>query len=196
MKVAVNGRELELPAATGTFDWLLPMPAATSTSTTATSVSVIFTVTTKLPGGDERPTGGKLELLEVLPALPTSTFDFGTPGAVRLAATGVDQDGWIARSATLELPASPTATDVAMRFEYPDWSGKKSAALHAQLADGSAATTQTLAPGEYTTFRVRVPASAAPRTLRLDTPEDFSLPAPDTRRRAARLLQVDLAAVP
>jgi hypothetical protein len=83
-----------------------------------------------------------------------------------------------------------------MRFEYPDWSGKKSAALHAQLADSSAATTQTLAPGEYTTFRVRVPASAAPRTLRLDTPEDFSLPAPDTRRRAARLLQVDLLTAP
>jgi hypothetical protein len=43
---------------------------------------------------------------------------------------------------------------------------------------------------------IRIPASVTPQMLRFEAPADFPLPAPDTRRRSARLLQVDLAPVP
>ncbi len=200
MKLSVNGGDLELPAVTGTFDWLLPVPAVRSDSLAATThttrVAVRFTATTPLPGGDERPTGGKLELLEVLAKLPSQTFDFGTPGAMRFASVGIDQDGWMARAATLTLPASAIAQDLALRIEYPNWTGAQAAQIQIQLDAPTARSSQLLAPGEYATVRLRLPASVNPRAVHLELPADYPLPAPDTRRRAARLLQADLTPAP
>ncbi len=190
-KISLNGRDFELPAATGTFDWLLPIANAAST----TRLSIIPSASAILPNGDNRPVGAKLELLEILPSLPGPTFDFATPGALRLAAAGVDQDGWLSRAAALYLPANAVATDVTLRLEIPDWSGARTTTLSTQLAD-TPAVTHSLAAGAYATLRVRLPASPTPQTLRLASPSDFALPAPDTRRRTGRLLQVDLAPVP
>jgi len=200
MQLDLNGMALELPAATGTFDWLVPVPASTPGSladtTHTTRLSIRFTSTTALPGGDDRPIGGKLERIEVLPTLPTRTFDFGTPGSMRVASTGIDQDGWMARDSTLALPASPIAQDLTLRIEYPNWTGAQAATLQTELDASLSHATQTLAPGEYTTVHVRVPPSAQPHTLRLELPADYPLPKPDTRRRAARLLRVDLTPAP
>ena len=190
-KLSVNGRDFELPAATGTFDWLIPVSAAAPT----TRVTILPSATAALPNGDDRPVGAKLELLEVLPALPGRTFDFATPGALRLAAAGIDQDGWMSRAATLHLPASTVATDVTLRLEIPDWAGTRSTSLTTRLSDAPVAT-HVLAAGNYATIRVRVPASATAQTLRLEAPADFPLPAPDTRRRTGRLLQLDLVPAP
>lgn len=148
--------------------------------------------------------GAKLALLEILPTLPSRTFDFATAGALRLAAQGIDQDGWMAREATLHLPANTLAQDVTLRFEIPSWSGAPTTVLRSQLvpiADGPVApipafTIHTLAAGAYATVIVRIPASVTPQMLRFEAPADFPLPAPDTRRRSARLLQVDLAPAP
>jgi hypothetical protein len=188
MKVTLGGREFDLPAATGAFDWLLPVPANTKT----TRISVRFTSTAPLPNGDDRPTGAKLDLLEVLPALPTETFNFGTPGGMRLAASGIDQDGWMTRAATVEIPASNTPRELRLKVEYPDWSGAPASTLRTQLSDDAPAT-HTLKPGAYADIRVRVPACATTQTLRLDAATDFPLPAPNTRRRTGRLVQVALA---
>lgn len=192
LRLGIDGHETELPAATGVFDWLVPLPAPADT----TCVALRFSATTVLPGADRRPIGGKLELLEVLPALPAHTFDYGTPGAVRLAATGIDQDGWMMRHATIEMPAAAAATELTLRFEYPDWSGGKETVLHADLGDASTTTAQTLAPGQYTAMHFRAPASATPRTLRLELPGEFPLSPTDPRRRAARLLELHLAPAP
>src|SRR5262249_30876649 len=117
LRVRLNGRDFALPAATGAFDWLLPMPAAASTA----PLALAFSATASLPAGDDRPIGGKLELIDVLPALPVDTFDFGTPGGLRPAAAGVDPDGWFDRTAALALPASATPRELTLRIEYPDW---------------------------------------------------------------------------
>ena len=190
-KVNLNGRDFELPAATGTFDWLLPVSGAT----TATRVAITPSSTAELPNGDRRPVGAKLDLLEVLPALPGRSFDFATAGALRLAAKGIDQDGWMARRAEIYLPASATATEVTLKLEFPDWSGATATTLSTQISD-TPAVSHPLTPGTYSTLRLRVPASAAAQTLRLEAPADFPLPAPDTRRRTGRLHQVDLAPAP
>ena len=190
-KVNLNGRDFELPAATGTFDWLLPVSGAT----TATRVAITPSSTAELPNGDRRPVGAKLDLLEVLPALPGRSFDFATAGALRLAAKGIDQDGWMARRAEIYLPASATATEVTLKLEFPDWSGATATTLSTQISD-TPAVSHPLTPGTYSTLRLRVPASAAAQTLRLEAPADFPLPAPDNRRRTGRLHQVDLAPAP
>jgi hypothetical protein len=194
LELTVDGHAIELPAATGDFDWLVPLAYAT----TATHVDLHFTASTKLPGGDDRPISAKLQLLEVLGALPARTFDYSTPGAPRLAASGIDQDGWMMRGATIALPANASPEQLVLRIEFPDWGGKAPAKLRTQLiSDGgapvAAATEHALTPGEYATVRVRLPASATARTLRLDTTADFPLPAPDTRHRSCRVLQADLA---
>ena len=196
MTVSINGRELALPAAKGTFDWLLPLPPAAPAHADATSVALRFSVTALLPGGDDRPAGAKLELLEVLSELPMNTFDFTMPGGLRLAASGVDQDGWLARGASIEIPATASPAELVLKLEYPDWAGAKESLLRAQLSDSPDAATSALKPGAYSTFRIPLPASAKSRTLRLEAAEDFPLPAPDTRRRAGRLLQLEFAPAP
>lgn len=191
LKLTADGREIELPAATGTFDWLVPVPAAATTR-----LALRFTASAALPNGDERPTGAKLELLEVLPSLPANSFNFATPGELRLAANGIDQDGWLARGATIEIPATTSPGELVLQLEYPDWAGAKETVLRAQLSDSAAAVTTALKPGAYSTFRIPLPAAAKSRTLRLEASEDFPLPAPDTRRRAGRLLQLEFAPAP
>ena len=190
LSVSVNGRNFDLPAATGTFDWLLPLSA----SAKSTRVSIVPSATAALPDGDDRPVGAKLALLEVLPGIPGHTFDFSTAGALRLAASGIDQDGWMARVALIHLPASTAATDVTLRIENPDWSGAPTTILRTRVSGGPA-TEHLLAAGAYATLRVRVPAATTAQTLQLEAPTDFPLPAPDTRRRTARLQQVSLATV-
>jgi len=187
MTVTVGGRAIELPAATGVFDWLMPVPAGAAT----THLSLRFSASAPLPNGDDRPAGAKLELIEVLPALPTHTFDFGIPGRARLAAAGIDQDGWLALNATIELPAGGKRV-LALRIEYPDWSGKSGGTLKASLSHGGASQHQTLTPGVYSTILLPVAASDAPQTLSITAADDFPLPAPDQRRRAARLVQAEL----
>ena len=187
MTVTIGSHRFEMPAATGTFDWLLPVNGAAA----ATHLSVRFSQSALLPNGDDRPTGGKLELIEVLPALPTHTFDFGIPGRARLAANGIDQDGWLARQATIEIPAGGKRV-LALRLEYPDWSGKPGGTVKTSLSDGSVSQNQALAPGSYSTILLPVAASDAPQTLSITSPDDFPLPAPDRRRRAARLVQAEL----
>ena len=189
LRLTLEDRELAVPAGSGVFDWLIPVAHAAD----ATRIGLRFTAIAKLPDGDDRPTAARLELLEVLTALPTHTFDYATPGAPRLAAAGIDQDGWMAQSASIELPATDAPAQIVLRVEFPDWGSKNAATLRLQLSDSGAATAATLGSGQYTTVRVRLPASPTARTLRLDAAADFPLPAPDTRRRACRLLQVDLA---
>jgi hypothetical protein len=186
LEARVGDRDFALPAATGTFDWLLPVPAAAST----TRLRLRFTRHARLPDTDQRPAGGKLELLEVLPALPTHTFDYGTPGRARLPAQGIDQDGWLVRQAALVLPAGGKRV-LALKIEYPDWSGRGPGKLTATLPSG-AAQIQTLPPGSYSTFLVSIPASPDLQTVTLAADGDFELPAPDRRRRAARLVQAEL----
>ncbi|MBI5689435.1 MAG: hypothetical protein HZC55_05005 [Verrucomicrobia bacterium] len=183
----VGDQEFTLPTAQGAFDWLLPVPAAAPT----TRLRLHFLHHGRLPGDDARPAGGKLELIDVLPALPTHTFDFGTPGGARLPASGIDQDGWMARTATIELPAGGKRV-LALKVEYPDWSGKGAGRLTVALPATGASREETLPPGSYSRILLPVPASSRLQTVTLSAGDDFPLPAPDQRRRAARLVSAEL----
>ena len=187
LQVRVGDREFALPAATGAFDWLLPVPAAAPT----TRLRLRFTHQARLPNGDLRPVGGKLELIAVLPALPTHTFDYGVPGTARLPAHGIDQDGWMARETSLELPAGGRRV-LALKVEYPDWSGRPAGKLTLALPAGGGAHEQILQPGVYARVLLPIPASTQVQTVTITAGGDFPLPAPDPRRRAARLVQAEL----
>ncbi|MGH7943457.1 MAG: hypothetical protein ACREF9_00380 [Opitutaceae bacterium] len=185
---SLAGGDVELPAAIGSFDWLLPV----GSSGKLARLGLTFTATSVLPNGDDRPVGGKLEWLEVFPSLPTYTFEFGKPTSARLASTGVDQDGWFARRATIQLPPFETDHDVILTFEYPGWSDKTETVVRARWPGAAAPKALTLTPGGPITMRVRLPRSTTPRLLQLEAPDDFPLAAPDTRRRAGRLIRMEL----
>ena len=183
----LDGQVFSLPAATGTFDWLLPLPRAAN----LTRLSLKFSASAPLPNGDTRPAAAKLELIEVLPTLPTHTFDFGVPGRARLPASGVDQDGWLERRALLTLPAGGQRV-LALQIEYPDWSGKTLGELTTTLPQSGVTRSHRLTPALYTRILLPIPASDQIQTVVLQLDSDFALPAPDLRRRAARLVQAEL----
>ena len=151
-----------------------------------------FSQSTTLPNRDDRPVGGRLEYLEIFPSLPTYTFDFSQPTSARLASTGIDQDGWMSRQATIQLPPFDQEHDLVLTLEYPGWSDTKSTTLRAFWPGENQARELTLTPDGPATMRVRLPASNQPRMLRLEASNDFSLVAPDLRRRSGRLLQVQI----
>ena len=188
MKVSLASGTVELPAAIGSFDWLLPVGEKDDTA----HLAVQFSAGAPLPNGDNRPVGGKLEWLEVFRSLPTYTFEFGKPTSARLASTGIDQDGWFERAATIQLPPFDREHDIVLTFEYPGWADAKEMPVRAHWPAGMKPTQLALKPGAPALMRVTLPPSAQPRTLRLETPADFPLAAPDTRRRAGRLVQLEL----
>jgi hypothetical protein len=188
MKVSLASGTVELPAAVGSFDWLLPVGGPDDTA----HLAVHFSAGARLPGGDDRPVGGKLEWMEVFRSLPTYTFEFGKPTATRLACMGIDQDGWFSRSATIQLPPFDREHDVVLTFEYPGWADTKEMSIRAESPGSAKATQLTLQAGAPRTMRLRLSASATPRTLRIEAPGDFPLAAPDTRRRAGRLVQMEV----
>jgi hypothetical protein len=179
---------VEVPAAVGSFDWLLPVGAPGTNA----KLALTFSQSATLPNRDDRPVGGRLEYLEVFSSLPTYTFDFSQPTSARLASTGIDQDGWMARQATIQLPPFEQEHDLVLTFEYPGWSDTKATTLRAFWPGESQARELTLTPEGAATMRVRVPAASQPRTLRLEASNDFMLVAPDPRRRSGRLLQVQI----
>jgi hypothetical protein len=183
--VSVNGGEpIRLDAQIGPFDWLVPVAQPAKT----TRVSLRFPTISTLPGGDDRPVGAKLELIEVAPP-PSQRYDFATVGATRLAAQGIDQDGWCTKTASFVLPAQSEAGTLAMRFEYPGWGGNGQ--LLRVRIDGKLVHTQNLTPG-ITEVSLALAASSAPQTVELLSKEEFPLPSSDGRRRTERLLTVEL----
>lgn len=188
MKITLPSGTVEVPAAVGSFDWLVPVGADSREA----RLGLEFSHFIPLPGGDDRPSGGKLDWLEIFPSLPTYTFEFGKHTSARLASTGIDQDGWMARDATIQLPPFDRAHDMVLTFEYPNWSDKAATTLATTWPAPTKAPAVTLRPGAPITLRVRLTASAVPRTLRLSADNDFPLAAPDTRRRSARLIQMEL----
>ncbi len=191
MKLQLPSGTVEVPAAIGSFDWLVPIGA----DDPAARIGFQFTADAPLPHGDDRPVGAKLDWLEIFPSLPTYTFEFGKPTSARLASTGIDQDGWLARDATIQLPPFDAPHDMVLTLEYPNWSDKSETVLHVRPPGAAKPAKLTLTPGAPVTLRIRLSASATPRVLRLEASNDFPLAAPDTRRRSGRLVQMELQPV-
>lgn len=189
--VAVNGNAIcELPAPLGTHDWLIPVPKPAAT----TKVDLRFSATGILPDRDERPAGAQLEYLGLVERTPTLNIDYGTSGAPRLAAPGIDSDGWAAQQASIVIPAMDKPGELLLQIEYPGWSGAAAGTLRTRLDGDTVGGQLALTPGQITPLRIALSASNAPRTLHLVAPGEFALPAPDGRRRAFRLLTLQITA--
>lgn len=181
--LTVEGREIKLSTAAGAFDWIIPLTQATG----ITRVGLRFSVTAKLPGADNRLTGAKLQVLEIIPQPKTETYAYGNVGARRLASFGIDQDGWMTRTAQIQVPAG-AATQLVLRFEHPPRTGNGHPPIRLQFSDADLPVTV----GADGVGRVHVPASAKSRILLIDSGAEVALPAPDTRHRASRLVQLEI----
>ncbi|PTX92606.1 hypothetical protein [Opitutus sp. ER46] len=190
VKISINGQPVgELTAALGSFDWLLPIPNPRST----TAIDLRFSVSGILEAPDERPVSALLEYLGVVAPSATLESDFTHIGAPRLAAPGIDPDGWMLPQAGLMIPAAAQPREILLTFEYPDWGGAKPAHLQAILDGTTPVAPLALVPGTRPELRLRVPASASPVRLQLEATSELTLPAPDSRRRALRLLRATVA---
>jgi hypothetical protein len=188
--VSVNGSEpIRLAAQIGPFDWLVPIAHPAKT----TQVSLRFTASLTLPGGDDRPIGAKLELIDIAPP-PSPRYDFATIGATRLAAQGIDQDGWAQTAASITLPASSEPAQIEFALEYPGWAGDAPTELRFAL-DDAPATVRSLQPGRNL-FTLELPPGSEPRSLHLQASRAFALPAPDGRSRSYRLVSLKRSPVP
>jgi hypothetical protein len=193
MQVAINGTSVcSLPAPLGTFDWLIPVPSPGA----VTSVDLRFTGTALLPKPDERPVGAQLQYLGIVDVGSKLEFNFDGQTGPKLAAPGIDPDGWAAANAQIVVPALSAASDVTLTLEYPDWGGAKAATLDVS-ADGTPVTKSiALTPGTRPIVRLRLPASSEPRLLTLASTGAFQLPSGDNRQRALRLAAVTITSAP
>lgn len=192
VRIAINGVNVcELPARLGTFDWLVPVPHPGPT----TKIDLQFTATALLPKPDLRPVGALLKYLGLVPAQGALDSSFETAATPRIAAPGVDPDGWMLNRAAVVLPASSRASDVTLQFEYPDWGHTRPATLHAQVDGLPVASAVQLTPGTRPTLTLHVPPLTAPHLLRLQTAAEIELPGDDHRHRSVRLLNVRIAPV-
>lgn len=179
---------VEVPATVGSFDWIVPVGSADGTA----RIGLRFSHSAPLPGRDYRPVSAKLEWMEVFAALPTYTFEFGETKTFRPASTGIDQDGWLGRQATLQLPPFASEHDVVLTFEYPGWSDTKETTLTTFWPGESTPRQVKLTPDAQGSIRVRLPASTQPRTLRLEASNDFPLAGRDARRGSGRLIRLEI----
>jgi hypothetical protein len=192
LSITLPSGVVEVPAAVGSFDWIVPVGYADGTA----RVSLRFSHSAPLPGRDYRPVSAKLEWMEVFAALPTYTFEFGETKTFRPASTGIDQDGWMGRHATIQLPPFASEHDVVLTFEYPDWSDTKGTTVTTFWPGESTPRQVKLTSDAQGSIRVRLPASTHLRTLRLEASNDFSLAGRDTRRGSGRLIRLEIQPTP
>lgn len=187
--VRINGQPVcDLAATAGRFDWLLPIPHPGP----MTKIDLQFSVWAPLPGRDQRPAGAKLEYLGFASGVPSISCDYNQPDAPRLAAAGVDQDGWMNSSAALVVPPSDRPMVLSLQVENPRAPGGRDGTLSAWIDQSDLRRQLPLAAGTTGTLEIPLPPSAAPRTLHLQGPPDYALPAPDTRRRSVRIVRLQL----
>ncbi len=191
--VAINGQPVcDLPMPLGRFDWLLPVTEPLATTT----VDLQFTATADLPGRDRRPIAAKVEYLGFADLGSAIDCDFDDASAPRLAAVGIDQDGWARRNATLLVPGNSVPRDLTIRLESPAWArGATPGMLHVLIGGTALARDVPLTPGQRPTVQLRLPASREPLNIELHAPREFQLPAPDGRERAYRITEVHVAPV-
>ena len=188
LRARVNGREFILPAKSGEFDWLLPLPETGD----ATRLALAFSATTKLAGGDGRPVGGKLRSIEVVAGPATGALDFAeAAGRPRLPSEGLDADGWMQRKVRLAVPGG-SARILVLKVEFPEWSGKKSGTLETGLDGQATRKSHPLVAGQYALIEIPLPPSDGLQVVEMGGADDFPLPAPDNRRRTGRLVSAEL----
>ena len=175
-----GGPSRKFPTAPGPFDWLLPVTAPGPT----TRVRLSFSAVGRLPNGDDRPVGGHLTSLEIVPAGP---IDFATAGSMRSPSYGIDQDGWAEKTVAFEVPVSPASADLKLEIEYPGWPGVPAENEVRISIDGAPATVRRLQAGRNS-LALPIPPGLSVRRVEVESDRTFQLPPPDGRQRAFRIL--------
>ncbi|HZZ82622.1 MAG TPA: hypothetical protein VFE62_29255, partial [Gemmataceae bacterium] len=190
VKFTINGKIVgEASMSRGQFDWLLPV-----TESEATDVNLEFSAIGTLAGRDRRPVAAKLDYLGLVNPGPVIDSNYDDSHEARLAATGIDHDGWMRGSATLVLPPSDKAIDVFLQFECPVLGhGETTGNLQLQVTGTKIMADTALTPGHRPAVTLHLPASHEMRKIEFHASNEFTLPAPDSRQRAVRLVHLRVA---
>ena len=151
-------------------------------ATQITSISLHFSDAQVYGTDDPRPVSASVSEISIgdLPDL-TSFRKLTNQQGDKFDLTGVDEDGWIARQATMNAPAFDSFKVLKIDLEMPGWAPVETNTLDVSV-NGKPTDRQTVARTSYTSLLL--PLTAGQRTaVKLDAANVFPLPN-DKRERA------------
>jgi len=181
--ISVNGAPaLAATFAPGPVDLLIPVTRPGP----MTRIELSIGTGAVLPGDDGRIVSGRLLSLSVEPPGQSWCSDYTRPDSARYLVDGADQDGWLAREATLPLSSQG---GLRLSLECPGWQDEKGMQVSIHNTDGSLRRV-ALHPGPNELILDRG-ADGTQQVVQLSFDREFQLPQPDGRRRSVRLLRVE-----
>jgi len=185
LKISVNNAfTYSVNAKPGKFDWALPVPDKTA----VTKLDIHFSAEALLPHSDARPVAAHLSYIG-LESKDIFEYDFTQGDKARPISNHVGYDGWANPSCAITIPVSDTTKQLVFNLEYPGWPGvQKHAKLslkddlnHVSDFILNAGLNEIVVPVNYAQHQV---------TLKLESNQKFTLPAPDSRECAFRIISI------
>jgi hypothetical protein len=159
-----------------TLTRLIKEPAA------ITSISLHFSDAQAYGPGDPRPVSAFVREISIgdLPNLG-GFRDLANPQGEKIALTGVDDDGWIGRSAAFKTPAFADFKVLKIDLEMPGWASLPTNDLRVSV-DGQPAQTHQARRATYLSLYLPLPGGGR-HEVHLEADQEFALPH-DARERA------------
>jgi hypothetical protein len=168
----------------GAFDWALPV----SSTTRVTSLELHSSAHAQLPAPDLRPVTAHLTYIG-LESKGVYTYDYSNADSARPLASHIGSDGWAGQNAEITIPVSTATHSLILKIEYPGWEGIAKY-VNLTIHDQQNNAIRTVLNQGMNVIRVPCNVGLSKITLRLETNVSFTLPAPDLRRCAFRLVSL------
>jgi len=168
----------------GAFDWALPVYNNQRT----TSIVIHSTSRAQLPSPDQRPVAAHLSYIG-LESKGVFSYDYSKSDSALPLATHIGSDGWASSTSEITIPVSAITSKVTLNLEYPGWQGIPSRNRLTLRDQHNRLTEVILNPG-LNTIVLPCKAGSNHLSLHLESDHSFTLPAPDLRVCAFRLVSI------
>lgn len=169
-------------------------------------LQIEFSNTFRLLAPDDRSRAGRLLQVEILPAVGETgkrgetpsgakghiAWNFENGALAKAPSRGIDMDGWLEQDAFLPLPPYPFRAK--LRVELPGWAGIPKNRI--VVKRGPAILIERTLSAGFHDLEIDSEAGDGTGDLRIYFSNTFLLPSPDGRKRAARLLRLEIAPIP
>ena len=183
--IRVNGsREYNVICGPGAFDWAIPVWSTKS----ATTVEIHSSAHPQLPSPDLRPVTAHISYIG-LEDKGVYRYDYSKIDAALPLASHIGSDGWASSDSVITIPVASKTKSIIFKLEYPGWIGIAShAKINLRLNDRPSkqivlnqGINEIVLPCELGSHQIQVS---------FETDQPFTLPAPDLRQCAFRLLSI------
>lgn len=173
-----------ITAEPGEFDWALPI----NQQENITQLDITTDSKTVLPDSDLRPVAAHLSYIG-LDSKGVFDYDYTRPEQARPIAKNVSQDGWARAFSDVTIPLAQTTQELVLKVEYPGWQDLPQQA-EINISDQFNHTTRILLHKGINEIVVPSVKGSHQLNLRFASKKSFTLPAPDLRICAFRLIAI------